>query len=95
MIFQKDVLNIRQTLLDGRGLGNNINTIGASINHFLKTTNLSFSNFKPTNELIFILIFHNQYPIPLGGIGQLGITLKPPPGLEPGTYGLRYRRSTN
>src|SRR3989344_7278218 len=56
MMLHKHIFNIRQTLLNCRALGNNINAIHIFFNHFSKASNLAFEYFQPTNEIMLVLM---------------------------------------
>lgn len=71
MVLHKEVFDVRERLLDGGSLGDDVHAIGALINHFLQASYLSLDQLETAGHGFCFV--HRNYPIPLGGYSQVGI----------------------
>lgn len=66
MVFKQKVLDARNSLLNGYGLGKNINAVLFLLYHFLQAADLPRGNFKPTESFLFDFALHMRLVYPHG-----------------------------
>lgn len=77
VIFQQQAINGLQSGPDGRGLGQDIDTIAILFDHARDTADLTFKSGKTIERLLLILLQLSLQPLSQGTMGATGRFLYP------------------